>query len=1077
VIDEAPRVLNTSTPANGAINVPVNTVVTINFSEPVNVAAGGITLECPDNSNIAFTPALPQNNVTSITVTPSTSLPGNTLCVVTAVSSLVTDVDTNDAPNNLDGDSDGVEGPDYTSRFTTAPVANDDAYTVTPHLTYDTSAVTPQAFSVRNNDDPADSTTITGFGPTLATADDNVPDGTTFITADGAGGRVVLNADGTFTFYPDAGDTSASGTATFYYTITGGDTAQVTLTFANSELVWFVDDDASGTVCTDNDENVGTQACPALTPESALGTAHTTADTIFIAEGAYVCQITLKNNVKVIGDGATGTTLEVFSGVTPESGSSFAPYATFTGVDPTLTSGADCFTLGTGNTVRGLTVGTTTGYALVSAAAVGTLTVTDVSINGDGGMFSLTNGGTFNGTFNELSSDSHTNAVINLIDVAGTINHTSGSISHANAANPTVRITGSNPTLTYSGSITKTVGGRVIDIQDTTGNTITFSGTVAQDVGAGTGIFIDDQTGGTVSFTIINLGSSGTRLTSTAITATDGSGTSTVSLGTISLYTSVNTALLVTGHDGTINITGGSINTTTGQAINIDGPAGVTTLAVSLSNITSSGSGTFGVQLADVGGTFAVTTLASISTKTDGLLISNSSAAVTIKKLDISSISADAVRLNNNTGSFTITGDGTAANVDGAGGTFTTIMQDAFDMTTAQNITLNDMTINVVGGHAFTGTGVTNLTVDNVDISTIGNADNEHVFNFKDGVGGNLTGTVSITDSLFSNFTENGMYVENFSGSLNLTVSNVEFENNITTTACAGNCDGMGILLRADGTASMTVLINSVTFDRIDGIGVSANPEGNSGAFMDIDITNSTFTANTYGGTSNTNNGEIAISLRNAQGNSTLKFNVFNNVVNNYTGELAIGVIEVEAGDFADTSGFINANTVHGAPEGNAIGLFADGDDTAPGSGVTNFDLIVSVTNNTVNGPLWGTALISNNNAAISGSSANTHLTVTDNQFNAVPIASARRPITVNVRDYNNACVKITGNTVAAGSSGGPSVNLSYNGIGSLYLQGMSGSGNANAIAYLNANNTLAVGAISGPNNNIASETCMTPTP
>src|SRR5690606_7011400 len=117
------------TPANGAINVATTANVVINFSEPVNIAAGGITLECPADTGITFAPALPLTNVTTVTVDPTASLPGNTVCVVTVVSSLVTDVDTNDAPNNLDGDSDGIEGPDFTSSFTTAPVAIDDAYT------------------------------------------------------------------------------------------------------------------------------------------------------------------------------------------------------------------------------------------------------------------------------------------------------------------------------------------------------------------------------------------------------------------------------------------------------------------------------------------------------------------------------------------------------------------------------------------------------------------------------------------------------------------------------------------------------------------------------------------------------------------------------------------------------------------------------------------------------------------------------------------------------------------------------------------------------------------------------------
>ncbi|HRF98912.1 MAG TPA: hypothetical protein PLZ51_27065, partial [Aggregatilineales bacterium] len=126
-------------------------------------------------------------------------------------------------------------GGDYVITFTTQSIAVDDAYTVTPHLTYTSPT------GVRNNDNPANTTAITGFGPTLGTANGTAPNGTNFITAGGAGGRVILNPDGTFIFYPDAGDDNTDGTVTFFYTITGGDTAQVTLTFEAEEFVWFVD--------------------------------------------------------------------------------------------------------------------------------------------------------------------------------------------------------------------------------------------------------------------------------------------------------------------------------------------------------------------------------------------------------------------------------------------------------------------------------------------------------------------------------------------------------------------------------------------------------------------------------------------------------------------------------------------------------------------------------------------------------------------------------------------------------------------------------------------------------------------
>src|SRR5690606_37166748 len=154
-----------------------------------------------------------------------------------------------------------------------------------------------------------------------------------------------------------------------------------------------------------------------------------------------------------------------------------------------------------------------------------------------------------------------------------------------------------------------------------------------------------------------------------------------------------------------------------GRAIDIDGPTDKTALNISLSNVSAAGAGDFGVKLVDIDGTVGITTLLSVANKTDGLLVGGSSAAITIKKLNVSNTTADAVRLYNNGGSFTIIGDGTLANVDGEGGSFTNIGENAFDFLNVQNITLNDITVTGTGSHAFTGVGVNTLTIDNVDVS------------------------------------------------------------------------------------------------------------------------------------------------------------------------------------------------------------------------------------------------------------------------------------------------------------------------------------------------------------------------
>ncbi|MGL4233636.1 MAG: Ig-like domain-containing protein, partial [Casimicrobium sp.] len=97
--DSAPSVTST-TPANAATGVAPAATITVNFSEPVDVSSGGITLECPAATPIAFT-GLPATNATSLVLTPTAPLPLNTTCTVSVLAANVTDVDANDPPDNL----------------------------------------------------------------------------------------------------------------------------------------------------------------------------------------------------------------------------------------------------------------------------------------------------------------------------------------------------------------------------------------------------------------------------------------------------------------------------------------------------------------------------------------------------------------------------------------------------------------------------------------------------------------------------------------------------------------------------------------------------------------------------------------------------------------------------------------------------------------------------------------------------------------------------------------------------------------------------------------------------------------
>src|SRR5262249_4731732 len=73
--DAAPAVQNT-TPSNGAINVAVDSNITVNFSESVDATASSFSLECPAGSPKTF--SLSPSPGSSFTLNPTSDLPFKT---------------------------------------------------------------------------------------------------------------------------------------------------------------------------------------------------------------------------------------------------------------------------------------------------------------------------------------------------------------------------------------------------------------------------------------------------------------------------------------------------------------------------------------------------------------------------------------------------------------------------------------------------------------------------------------------------------------------------------------------------------------------------------------------------------------------------------------------------------------------------------------------------------------------------------------------------------------------------------------------------------------------------------------
>ncbi|MDG4550387.1 MAG: Ig-like domain-containing protein [Candidatus Contendobacter sp.] len=564
-VDTAPAFVSSS-PANGNVNVNVSSNIGVGFNEAVNVSTASFTINCGGGP---LTYTLSGSGTNSIILDPIPILPGGTICTVTINGGNVSDIDTADPPNVM------ATSPSFS--FTTQSIAEDDAYNVTPHLTLavDTGI---QSGRVTANDQLGVGS-ITGFGFTSscnATAPGSQHDGGV------TNGRLTLNGDGSFSYEPPAG--VANTTRTFCYTVSGGDTANIVFTLANTELVWFVDAAAAA-------GGVGNQARPFQTLTAAAG-ADSDGDTIFVEfnASAYTCGITLQANEKLIGEGS-GSTLQTLTGITPVAGSSFPTLTNNSAQWPSLTAAATCVIAGANNTIRGFNFGNVgAGNTALFANAFTALTVADAAINTDGRALNLSVGAV-DVTFASVSS-SGTSLLetVRINNLTGTADLGGGAISGGPAGHTAFVATNGLGTVSYSGTISKTTTGKLVEISGAGGGTVTLSGQLDCSVSCGAGgagnhaLLVSGRTGGSISFSGGQRTFTGASTTPT-INLINNAGT-TINFGAdaMKLGTPGNpltgTALFASG-GGTLNLNGSlGIVTASSRAIDIDGM----TLAASLTN-------------------------------------------------------------------------------------------------------------------------------------------------------------------------------------------------------------------------------------------------------------------------------------------------------------------------------------------------------------------------------------------------------------------------------------------------------------------------------------------------------------
>jgi methionine-rich copper-binding protein CopC len=366
-IDTPPTVALTA-PANGfSVFVDTNPI-SFTFSKAVNVTGTAFNIQCPVGTAVAFTlsPA-PPGAATTFTLTPLSHLPPDTTCSATASASQIADL----AGTHLASDD--------TIEFATIappPVATADTYpqTVVGNVNVISAAI---PFSVTANDTSQVAFTVTAFDATSANG------GTVSVTTSGAN-------MGQFTYNPPAG---FRGADSFTYTITnatGGGHATATVSISVNGMVWFVNNGGSS-----GDGRLQTpfsslSAFAAI--NDAVGRHPQANDVVFLYDTGtnYTGPLTLLNGQFLVGQDATSS-LSAITGITPPTGSAALP-ATGHSIGLVVTSSGNTVTLGSGNTVWGLTLGNASGIAL-TGSSVGSLKIRDLTINNTvGSAVSLASG-------------------------------------------------------------------------------------------------------------------------------------------------------------------------------------------------------------------------------------------------------------------------------------------------------------------------------------------------------------------------------------------------------------------------------------------------------------------------------------------------------------------------------------------------------------------------------------------------------------------------------------------------------------------------------------------------------------
>jgi hypothetical protein len=863
---------------------------------------------------------------------------------------------------------------------------------LTPHV----ADTTPSTKGVLDNDadgdaDPLTVTGVVGCGDVVAPYDCAV-----------TGGTVSLNANGSFSFQPSPGATSAS----FQYTITDGtDSATGTVNFTIHDMIWYVNGSAAS-------GGNGTSSSPFDNFGSLNGGGDVdgVGDYIFVHTSTVNGSMTLEASQKLWGEGV--------GLIIPRNlnGNGFPTTLVAPGTRPTIFASGDAVLVAgvTGVEIAGLTITTASGDGIdVTSLALGP--AASATIYSNGILASGSEGIDIN-----AGSAAGTSVSINTTDVTAM-----GDGVDLLATDGNVVFSFSNGTVSSATGTGIVVNGAAADSLTINGlANVTISGTTAGD-GVSINVARFDANTGTAAFDVVNAGTMaiGTSIDpvgGAALTLTSVSGD--LAFGTLGAHGSTTGATIA----GTGLFTG-----TTGMRVTSGGGAISAAAGVGLS-VTNSTIGAANLSFTSISSTGGA----------NGILLNNTGTSGGLKVL----------------GTGAANSGGTIQNKTADGVSLRSTQGVSLSWMNVQNTAHNGIFGSGVVGFTFTNGSVSNTGTAGAGAAKEGGIAFNESISFTEN---NLSGAVSITGSSISNARRNAIEITNWSG----TLSSVTISNNVlTSTTSTLTSLGHAIQIVTQGSATTTanvikadILNNQISnFPSGSGIFVAGgNPASVTPFTLGVPNTANavTISGNQIAGASPVvRMGSNAIQVSTNGCNGQANFVITNNgtVANPLTNFGGLGISHFIAGTVNATA-LIDGNVIVANNTIGAAGIATQVDQTC---GVTDAAFsVVTITNNLVSATEgFGIRAIAR------ASNGTMNLKVADNTV-GVPTLANRNGIRVDSGSGAgdvSLCLEIT-NNVSAGSGISKGIALRKQGtnstINSFGVVGMVATSSPGVETYVDSQN------------------------